>query len=160
MRTRSIDTNRGYRWLGLATAAMLTMMLAAPNAAQAQARAAAELQASATTLVATIQRIDPTAVDRTQASGKGLRDLEDAAQDKTAGTLQSTDIAVDRATGSVIVGADFPNSEQWESFRHSVSGAATSSCFGPDALSHEEFAVEGLLRLPFLVRAASDGACR
>jgi hypothetical protein len=60
----------------------------------------------------------------------------------------------------LIVSANFRDPEAWDGFRQSVSGAATSSCFAPDALSHEEFAVQGLLRLPFLVRAASDGTCR
>jgi hypothetical protein len=160
MRTRSIDANRGYPVLGLAAAVMLAATFAACNPAQAQERAAVDVQASATTLIAAVQRIDPTYVDLNQASWKGLRYVEDATLHSAADTLQSTDITVGPATGPMIVSANFPNPELWNSFRHSVSGAATSSCFGPDALSHEEFAVEGLLRLPFLMGAASAGACR
>ena len=160
MRTRSIDPKRGYAGLGLATAAMLTLTFAVTNPTQAQERAAADPQSSATTLVAPVQQIDPTAVDLNQPGGKGLPYLEDAMQHPAQDPSQLTDITVEEAAGLVTVGANFPDPEQWDGFRQSVAGAATSSCLGPDALPHEEFAVEGLLRLPFLVRAASAGECR
>jgi len=53
-----------------------------------------------------------------------------------------------------------PEPDRWEGFRHSVADAATASCFDPHALAHQEFVVEGLLRLPFMVQAATDGTCR
>ena len=153
MRTEPIDAKRSNPWLRLASAVVLMVTLA--SAAQAQERVAADVRASATTLVATVERVDPTYVDPNRASGKGLRYLEEGTQHSEIGPL--TGITVGQ---SMTVGANFPDRESWDGFRHSVSGAATSSCFGPDALSHEEFAVEGLLRLPFLMRAASAGACR
>ena len=61
---------------------------------------------------------------------------------------------------TIRVGLAVPSPEAWEGFERSVSGAAMSSCLGPDALSHRGFAVEGLLRLPFLVGAAAAGTCR
>jgi hypothetical protein len=157
MRAQSIDPKRASPSTGLMTAAMLTATLIAFDAAQAQERTP-YIQPSATVMAA-VQPIDPTQVGLDQASGKGPRHLEGATQ-HAATDSQLTDITVGRATGSLTVSANFPDPEAWDGFRHSVSGAATSSCFAPDALSHEEFAVQGLLRLPFLVRAASDGACR
>jgi len=139
---------------------MLTLTFAVTSTAQAQEKPAADVQSSAATLVAAVQRIDPTTVDLNQPGNKGLPYLEDATQHPTQDPSQLTDITVEEAARQVTVGANFPDAEQWDGFRQSVAGAATSSCLGPDALSHEEFAVEGLLRLPFLVRAASDGACR
>jgi membrane fusion protein (multidrug efflux system) len=91
----------------------------------------AYVQASAATLMATVQRFDPIYVDLTQASVEGLqlrRDvstgklklngpdqakvalfLEDGTQYPTPGSLQFTDITVDQGTGSVTVRAIFPN---------------------------------------------------
>jgi membrane fusion protein (multidrug efflux system) len=88
-------------------------------------------QASAATLMATVQQIDPVYVDLTQSSVEGLqlrRDiasgqlkltgpnqakvtlaLEDGTQYPAAGSLQFTDITVDQGTGSVTVRAIFPN---------------------------------------------------
>jgi len=91
----------------------------------------AYVQASAATLMATVQQIDPIYVDLNQASVEGLRFrsdvangrlkltgpdrarvtlfLEDGTQYSAPGTLQFTDITVDQATGSVTVRAIFPN---------------------------------------------------
>src|SRR5215831_467111 len=91
----------------------------------------AYVQASAATLMATIQQIDPIYVDLTQSSVEGLqlrRDvasgrlklngtgqakvtliLEDGTQYPEKGTLQFTDITVDQGTGTVTVRAIFPN---------------------------------------------------
>ena len=89
------------------------------------------MQASAATLMATVQQIDPIYVDLNQSSVEGLqlrRDvasgrlklngpdqakvtliLEDGTQYPEQGTLQFTDITVDQTTGSVTVRAIFPN---------------------------------------------------
>ena len=89
------------------------------------------VQASAATLMTTVQQIDPIYVDVTQSSVEGLqlrRDiasgqlklsgpnqakvalfLEDGTQYKEVGALQFTDITVDQGTGSVTVRAIFPN---------------------------------------------------
>jgi membrane fusion protein, multidrug efflux system len=91
----------------------------------------AYVQASAATLMATVQQIDPIYVDLTQSSIEALqlrRDvatgqlklngsdqakvalaLEDGTQYPVAGSLQFTDITVDQGTGSVTVRAIFPN---------------------------------------------------
>lgn len=91
----------------------------------------AYVQASAATLLSTVQQIDPIYVDLNQSSVAGLqlrRDvasgklklngpdqakvtltLEDGAQYPLSGTLQFTDITVDPGTGSVTVRAIFPN---------------------------------------------------
>jgi membrane fusion protein (multidrug efflux system) len=91
----------------------------------------AYVQASAATLMTTVQQIDPIYVDLTQSSIEGLqlrRDvasgqlklngpnqakvtltLEDGTQYSTTGSLQFTDITVDQGTGSVTVRAIFPN---------------------------------------------------
>jgi membrane fusion protein, multidrug efflux system len=91
----------------------------------------AYVQASAATLMATVQQIDPIYVDLTQSSVEGLqlrRDvasgkvklngpdqvevsliLEDGTQYPLTGSLQFTDITVDQGTGSVTVRAIFPN---------------------------------------------------
>ena len=91
----------------------------------------AYVQASAATLMATVQQIDPIYVDLTQSSVEGLqlrRDvasgrlklngpdqvrvtliLEDGTEYPEKGTLQLTDITVDQTTGSVTVRAIFPN---------------------------------------------------
>jgi membrane fusion protein (multidrug efflux system) len=91
----------------------------------------AYVQASAATLLTTVQQIDPINVDLNQSSVAGLqlrRDvadgqvklngpdqakvtltLEDGTQYPLAGTLQFSSITVDPGTGSVIVRALFPN---------------------------------------------------
>jgi len=89
------------------------------------------VQASAATLLATVQQLDPIYVDLNQSSVQGLqlrRDvasgrlkltgpgqakvtllLEDGTQYPLAGSLQFTDVTVDPGTGSVTVRALFPN---------------------------------------------------
>jgi membrane fusion protein (multidrug efflux system) len=91
----------------------------------------AYVQASAATLMATIQQIDPIYVDLTQSSLEGLqmrRDvatgklklqgagqakvtltLEDGREYPRTGSLQFSDITVNQGTGSVTVRAIFPN---------------------------------------------------
>jgi membrane fusion protein (multidrug efflux system) len=91
----------------------------------------AYVQASAATLMNTVQQIDPIKVDLTQSSVDGLRlrqdyasgklklngpgqakvtlILEDGTQYSGQGSLQFTDITVDQSTGSVTVRALFPN---------------------------------------------------
>jgi membrane fusion protein (multidrug efflux system) len=91
----------------------------------------AYVQASAATLMTTVQQIDPAYVDLTQSSVEGLRlrrdiasgqlklngpnqakvtlTLEDGTQYPQPGSLQFTDITVDQGTGSVTVRAIFPN---------------------------------------------------
>jgi len=89
------------------------------------------VQASAATLMTTVQQIDPIYVDVTQSSVEGLQlrrdiasgrlkltgpnqakvalNLEDGTEYPAPGTLQFTDITVDQSTGSVTVRAIFPN---------------------------------------------------
>jgi membrane fusion protein (multidrug efflux system) len=91
----------------------------------------AYVQASAATLMETVQQIDPIYVDLTQSSVQGLqlrRDmadgtlklngpdkakvtllLEDGTQYPLTGTLQFSDVTVDQTTGSVTVRAIIPN---------------------------------------------------
>lgn len=91
----------------------------------------AYVQASAATLMATVQQLDPIYVDLNQSSVQGLqlrRDVasgklklagpdqakvtlffDDGSQYPLPGTLQFTDITVDPATGTVTVRALFPN---------------------------------------------------
>jgi membrane fusion protein (multidrug efflux system) len=91
----------------------------------------AYVQASAATLMATVQQLDPIYVDLNQSSVQGLqlrRDiasgklklmgpnhakvtlfLEDGTQYPLTGELQFTDVTVDPGTGSVTVRALFPN---------------------------------------------------
>jgi membrane fusion protein, multidrug efflux system len=91
----------------------------------------AYVQASAATLMTTVQQIDPIYVDLSQSSVQGLRLrrditngevkaagpktakvtvlLEDGTQYPIAGTVQFTDITVDPNTGSVTVRAVVPN---------------------------------------------------
>ena len=159
MRARSMGAKRDCARLGLATAAVLAATLAALGPAQAEERAS-HAQPGAATLVAAVQQIDPTRIDLSRATGKAQRHLEEAVQHSGSDSSQVIDDIAGEATGSVTVNANFPDPGTWDGFRRSVADAATSSCFAPDALSHEGFAVQGLLRLPFLVRAASDGACR
>jgi membrane fusion protein, multidrug efflux system len=80
------------------------------------------VQASAATLMATVQQIDPIYVDVSQSSAEALRFrrdlagakkvtllLEDGSEYPLAGKLEFTDITVDANTGSVTVRAVFPN---------------------------------------------------
>ncbi|HVO88827.1 MAG TPA: efflux RND transporter periplasmic adaptor subunit, partial [Casimicrobiaceae bacterium] len=91
----------------------------------------AYVQASAATLMTTIQQIDPIYVDLTQSSVQGLRlrrdvasgkvklsgpnqakvklFLEDGREYRETGSLQTTDITVDQATGTVTVRTLLPN---------------------------------------------------
>ncbi len=91
----------------------------------------AYVQASAATLMATVQQLDPTYVDLNQSSLQGLRlrrdvasgrlklngpgqakvtlFLEDGTQYPLPGALQFTDVTVDPGTGAVTVRALFPN---------------------------------------------------
>ena len=159
MQTRSIDTKHACPRIGFAAAAMLVAALVACNAVQAQERAALA-QPSAATLVATVQPLDPTYVGPDRASDKSVALLEDGTPQSTAGTSQSTDMTGDQASTSLTVSASLPESERWDRFGQSVAGAARSSCFGPDALHHEEVVADGLLRLPLLVHAAATSGCR
>jgi membrane fusion protein (multidrug efflux system) len=94
----------------------------------------AYVQASAATLMTTVQQLDPIYVDLNQSSVQGLqlrRDiasgrikangadgakvtlfLEDGTRYPAAGNLQFTDVTVDQGTGSVTVRAVFPNPDQ------------------------------------------------
>jgi membrane fusion protein (multidrug efflux system) len=100
---------------------------------KSQVTPGAYVQASAATLMSTIQKIDPVYVDLTQSSLDGLRlrqaltktqgdlamsrldrakvslTLEDGTSYPLSGTLQFSDITVDPGTGSVTVRAMFPN---------------------------------------------------
>jgi hypothetical protein len=145
MRTRSIDAKRAHPGTGLAAVAALVVTLAACGGARAAGQATQALEVA----VVAMQR-------GSAASWQGLAtaDVQASAATPVAPVQQTDPITVD------LVGARPDNPEAWDGFRRSVSGAATSSCFGPDALPHQEFAVEGLLRLPFLVQAAAAGACR
>ena len=91
----------------------------------------AYVQASAATMMATVQQIDPIYVDLNQTSVEGLQlrqqvasgriklngpdqtkvrlVLEDGRTYTRTGALQFTDISVDQSTGSVTVRATFPN---------------------------------------------------
>jgi membrane fusion protein, multidrug efflux system len=93
----------------------------------------AYVQASAATLMTTVQQIDPIYVDLNQTSVEGLQlrqqvasgrlklvgpdqvkvtlILEDGTKYAHVGTLEFTDITVDRSTGTVTVRALFPNQE-------------------------------------------------
>jgi len=98
---------------------------------KSQVTPGAYVQASAATLLSTVQQIDPVYVDLTQSSLDGLRlrrelangdlqmagknqakvalTLEDGTAYALSGTLQFSDITVDPGTGSVTVRAVFPN---------------------------------------------------
>ena len=98
---------------------------------KSQVTPGAYVQASAATLLSTVQKIDPVYVDLTQSSMDGLRlrsqlakgdvqmagpnqaqvslILEDGTPYPLTGTLQFSDITVDPGTGSVTVRAVFPN---------------------------------------------------
>jgi membrane fusion protein (multidrug efflux system) len=93
----------------------------------------AYVQASAATLMSTVQQLDPVYVDLTQSSVDGLKlrrdieegrlqtggpnaakvtlTLEDGRQYPETGKLQFTDVSVDPSTGSVTVRAIFPNKD-------------------------------------------------
>jgi len=98
---------------------------------KSQVTPGAYVQASAATLLSTVQQIDPVYVDLTQSSLDGLRLrrelasgdlqmagknqakvtllLEDGSEYPLSGTLQFSDVTVDQGTGSVDVRAVFPN---------------------------------------------------
>jgi hypothetical protein len=159
MRARSIDPKRASSSNGLMTAAMLMATLIALDAAQAQERTP-YIQPSAATVMAAVQPIDRADVGPGRASGKAVESPGEGTPQSSAGAAEPTDSTMDQATSSVTVSAAVRQSEPWDGFRHSVASAATPSCFSLDAQSHEEFAAEGLLRLPFLAHAAATSACR
>jgi hypothetical protein len=131
MRARSIDATKARRWLGLAVGTTLVVTLAAGTCVQAQ-----------------------------ESSGDATSPVESIPQKPLADRSGST-AATEEADGMVVVGArPPPRSEGWADFRRSVAASAIPSCFATDAPSHENFAAEGLLRAPLLVRAAVDGSCR
>jgi hypothetical protein len=68
--------------------------------------------------------------------------------------------ALDEPRTSVFVRANFARSEPWVGFRVSVADAAVPKCLDPDAARHGPFVAQGLLRAPFLLNAAAEGACR
>jgi membrane fusion protein (multidrug efflux system) len=94
----------------------------------------AYVQASAATLLTTVQQLDPVYVDLTQSSVDGLKlrrqiqegrlqtqgihaakvtlVLEDGRTYSEPGKLQFSDVSVDQSTGSVTVRAIFPNKER------------------------------------------------
>ena len=157
MRTRSIETNRAYPCLALATVALLVATLATPGAAYAEEQPVA---GAPPMLVAAIQRIDPSTIGTDP--DKGTLPPGDGRDPSAAASLREIDVNSDQATASVIVGARLPDPEPdaWDGFRQSMASAATSSCFDPDALPHQGLTVQGLLRLPLLVTGAADGSCR
>ena len=67
---------------------------------------------------------------------------------QTQAGLNAVEVTGERPSGA--------ESDSWESFRQSVSSAATPDCLDPNAFP----AVQGLLRLPFLLHAAAVGKCR
>jgi hypothetical protein len=83
---------------------------------------------------------------------------EDPTPDSAAGTSKSA--IVDEAPGSVVAGATSLHAQAWADFRRGVADAAAPDCIDPGAVAHQTFIVEGLLRIPFLARAAADGSCR
>ena len=160
MRISSIDAKRtAHPTIGLAAAAMLVVTLVACSAVKAQERGA-DVRPSAPTLVAAVRPIHPAYVGQGWTSGNAAESPGDGTPQSSASASQGTDGTIDQAIGSVTVSAAVPQSNPWDGFRHSVASAATPSCFGLDALSHEEFATQGLLRVPFLAHAAATGACR
>lgn len=167
MLARSIDPKRASPSTGLMTAAMLMATLIAFDAAQAQERDA-YIQPRAATVMAAVQPVDPAYVGPGRAGGQAAEPPAEAtpqsspaASPPTDSTIDSAiDSTIDQETSSVTVSAAARQSDPWDGFRHSVASAATPSCFGPDALPHEEFAAEGLLRAPFLAHAAATSACR
>jgi hypothetical protein len=160
MRTRSIAVNHPFPYLALAIVALLAVLLAAPGGARAQQQPVAEVPATAATLIASIGKIEPNTVDLDRADDTSPP--EDGTEYSAGATSQTNDVTSTQVTASVIVGEDLPAPEPdpWDGFRQSVVDAAKASCFDSHALAHQEFVVEGLLRLPFLVQAATDGTCR
>jgi hypothetical protein len=77
-----------------------------------------------------------------------------------SGTDNPPSAAGGQPIDSVSVGASLPRGEPWLDFDRSVAAAAVPSCLDPRAAQHALFVAEGLLRMPFLVSAAADGACR
>jgi hypothetical protein len=74
--------------------------------------------------------------------------------------LASQRTTTDRASDSVVVNGDLAHSELWADFRRTVAGASVPSCLSSDTQSHETFLAQGLLRMPILLAAAANGACR
>ena len=68
--------------------------------------------------------------------------------------------ALDKPGPSVFVRANLARSKPWGDFRVSVADAAVPNCLDPDAARHGPLVAEGLLRAPFLLNAAAEGACR
>jgi hypothetical protein len=83
---------------------------------------------------------------------------EHAARDPAAANPQFA--AVGEPGNLVFVDATSLRSEPSADFGRGVAAAAVPSCLDPRALEHGMFVAEGLLRVPFLVGAAADGACR
>jgi membrane fusion protein (multidrug efflux system) len=117
--------NLGYTRVAAPISGRIGLSLVTPGA---------YVQASAATLMATVQQIDPIYVDLNQSSLDGLRLrreissgalkangagqaqvtllLEDGSQYPIAGKLEFSDISVDANTGSVTVRAVFPNPDR------------------------------------------------
>jgi hypothetical protein len=155
MRIRSIEARPAHPSIARGAAVTLVAALVACCGAQAQ-----EAQPGVATLVAAVRPIDPTHVSSGRASGNAVESPGDGTPQSSAGASPPTDSTIDQAISSMTVSAAVQQSEPWDGFRRSVASAATPDCFGPDALSHEEFAAQGMLRLPFLAHAAVTGACR
>jgi hypothetical protein len=155
MRIRPIEAKPAHPRIARGAAATLVVALVACCAAQAQ-----EAQPGVATLVAAVRPIDPAHVGPGRTGGKAVESRGDGAPESSAGASPPTDSTIDQAVGSVTISAAVRPSRPWDGFRRSVASAATPDCFGPDALSHEEFAAQGMLRLPFLAHAAVTGACR
>jgi hypothetical protein len=138
---------------------MLAVTVAAPRAAQAKEPPVTNVHPERATIVAAVPKFDPGTIRTDRDDRSPSREPEQS----TSAPVQSGDVTSDQTT--LVVGASrlAPEPEIWDGFRRSVAEAATSSCFDPHALSHQdhqELAVEGLLRVPFLVRAVADGTCR
>jgi len=83
-----------------------------------------------------------------RAATKQKLDTRRLRQMQTQAGLNAVEVTGERPSGV--------ESDSWESFRQSVSSAATPDCLDPNAFP----AVQGLLRLPFLLHAAAVGKCR
>jgi len=160
MRTRAIETYGASSSLTLATLAMLAVALTTPGAAQAEEQLVARGPQGPAMVVAAVEKIDPSRIGAER--DHGTAPPEGARENSATVSVRSHDAASDPATLSLTVAADLPGlqADAWDSFRRSIAGAATSSCFDAAAPSQQDFAAEGLLRLPFLVQAAADGTCR
>jgi hypothetical protein len=156
MRTRSMETNRAFLHLALATVAMLAVTLAAPGAAMAKEGFVADTSAKRPMLLSVI---DPGVTVTGRDADRSAS--EDGRESTATASLQADDAGSDQGTDSLIVRANLadPEAGAWDGFRRSMAGAATSTCSGRYALAHQEFVAEGLLRVPFLVRGAVDGTC-